>query len=155
MSTDAPTRSPDLPDDPDLLKQINRELLDLVAEQQVKIDGLQQQLDQLRRRLFGHKSEKLNPDQPLLFPEPAAAAPSDTPLSLPPPVAADESRRRRGHGRNGLNPDLRRDRRVYVLDEGERRCPCGGLCEKFAEEISEQLDYIPASLFVIEHVRTK
>ncbi|HEX9525556.1 MAG TPA: IS66 family transposase [Reyranella sp.] len=155
MSTDAATRPTDLPDDPALLKQINRELLDLVAKQQVKIDGLQQQLDQLRRRLFGHKSEKLNPNQPLLFPELAAATPSDTAMSPPPPDTTEQPAKRRGHGRNGLNPKLRRDRRVYVLDDDQRRCPCGGLCEKFGEDISEQLDYIPASLFVIEHVRTK
>lgn len=155
MTTDVPTRSPDLPDDPDLLKQINRELLTINAKQQAKIDSLQAQLDQLRRRLFGHKSEKLNPDQLLLFPELAAAAPSDIPLSPTAPAAAEASPKRRGHGRNGLNPKLRRDRRVYVLDDNERRCPCGGLCEKFGEEVSEQLDYIPASLFVIEHVRTK
>ena len=156
MSTDAPARSPDLPDDPDLLKQINRELLDLVAKQQAKIAGLQHQLDQLRRRLLGHKSEKLHPDQPLLFPELGDTASSDTTVSLPPVDAdADQPAKRRGHGRRGLNPKLRRDRRVYELTEDERRCPCGGLCEKFGDEVSEQLDYIPASLFVIEHVRTK
>jgi transposase len=83
-----------------------------------------------------------------------AAAPSDTPLSPAPPSAVPTPKGR-GHGRNGLNPKLRRDRRVYVLDEDQRRCPCGGLCQKFAEEISEQLDYIPAALFVVEHVRTK
>jgi Transposase C of IS166 homeodomain len=144
MSTEAPTCSPALPDDPVLLQQINRELLDLVAKQQAKIDGLQQQLDQLRRRLFGHKSEKVDPNQPLLFPELAAATPSDTALSPPPAANAAPAPKRRGHGRKGLNPKLRRDRRVYVLDENERRCPCGGLCEKFGEESSEQLDYVPA-----------
>jgi transposase len=154
MSADAPTCSPALPDDPTLLKQINRELLELVAKLQHKNEGLQQQLEQLRRRLAGHKSEKLNPNQLLLFPELATATPSDTTVSPPPTTDAQPSKRR-GHGRHGLNPKLRRDRRVYVLDENERRCPCGGLCEKFGEEISEQLDFIPASLFVIEHVRTK
>src|SRR5208282_1933503 len=105
-----------------------------------------QQLEQLRRRLAGHKSEKLDPNQALLFAEPDAAPPSDTPLS-PPPDTAEQPPKRRGHGRKGLNPKLRRDRRVYVLSDDERRCPCGGLCDKFGEEISEQLDYVPASLF--------
>jgi transposase len=155
MSTDAPiVDARALPDDPVLLKQINGELLDLVAKLQQKNDSLQQQLEQLRRRLAGHKSEKLNPNQPLLFPELAAAAPRDTAASAP-PAAEEQPRQRRGHGRNGLNPKLRRERRVYILEENQRRCPCGGVCEKFGEEISEQLDYIPASLFVIEHVRTK
>lgn len=153
MSTDTPARFPALPDDPVLLKQINRELLDLNAKQQQQIDRLQQQLEQLRRRLAGHKSEKLNPNQPLLFPELAAAAPSATQAA--PPPTSEQPAKRRGHGRNGLNPRLRRERRVYELEESERRCPCGGLCVKFGEETSEQLDYIPASLFVVEHVRTK
>ena len=154
MSTDVPARSPTLPDDPALLKQINRELLDLVATLQQKNESLQQQLEQLRRRLAGHKSEKLNPAQALLFSELAGAASTDTAVSLP-SADAERSVKRRGHGRNGLNSKLRRDRRVYVLDENQRRCPCGGLCQKFGEDISEQLDYLPASLFVIEHVRTK
>jgi transposase len=154
MSTDVPAGSPALPDDPTLLKQIIDELVAANAQLQQKNSSLQQQLEQLRRRLAGHKSEKLNPAQPLLFPELAAAAPSDTQVS-PPPADPEQPAKRSGHGRRGLNPKLRRDRRVYVLDENERRCPCGGVCEKFGEEISEQLDYIPASLFVIEHVRTK
>jgi transposase len=156
MSTDArATCSPDLPDDPVLLQQIIDELLAVNAKLQQKNDTLQQQLEQLRRRLAGHKSEKLDPNQALLFPDLAAASPGDTPVSASSPAAAEPLPKRRGHGRKGLNPKLRRDRRVYELDENERRCPCGGLCQKFAEEISEQLDYIPASLFVIEHVRTK
>jgi transposase len=154
MDTDAPPTAAALPDDPALLKQINRELLDLVGQLQAKNDRLRQELEPLRRRLAGHKSEKLHPDQPLLFSELTAATPSD--IQVSPALAADgQPSKRRGHGRNRLNPQLRRDRRVYVLDENERRCPCGGVCEKFGEEISEQLDYVPASLFVIEHVRTK
>jgi len=162
MSTDAtpnrlsapPIGATHLPDDPVLLQQIIGELLAVNAQLQHKNDSLQQQLEQLRRRLLGHKSEKLDPNQALLFAD-LAAAPNDMPVSASPPDTAEPAPKRRGHGRNGLNPKLRRDRRLYVLDENERRCPCGGLCEKFGEEISEQLDYVPASLFVIEHVRTK
>jgi transposase len=154
MSTDAPDCSPAQPDDPVLLKQINRELLDLVAKLQHTINSQQQQIEQLRRRLFGQKSEKRDLDQPLLFPELA----TNTPETAPPPSTPEDDEpppKRRGHGRNELNPKLRRERREYVLNDEQRRCPCGGLCEKFGEETSEQLDYIPASLFVIKHVRTK
>jgi transposase len=155
MNTDAPDSSPSQPDDLVLLKQINRELLDIVARLQHTIASQQQQIDQLRRRLFGQKSEKLNPNQPLLFPELAINTPPETPLPATTPENTESAPKRRGHGRNELNPKLRRERREYVLSEEQRRCPCGGVCEKFGEETSEQLDYIPASLFVIEHVRTK
>jgi transposase len=155
MSTDATTFGPDLPDDPALLKDMIGQLLAVNSQLQHKNDRLQHELEQLRRRLLGHKSEKLHPNQLLLFTEPAGAEPPDTTFPPPPAATTEPSAKRRGHGRNGLNPKLRRDRRVYVLDEEQRRCPCGGLCTKFGEEVSEQLDYLPASLFVIEHVRTK
>jgi len=42
MDTDAPPTAAALPDDPALLKQINRELLDLVGQLQAKNDRLRQ-----------------------------------------------------------------------------------------------------------------
>src|SRR5262249_20440680 len=46
------------------------------------------------------------------------------------------------------------DRRVYELSEAERRCHgCGQARVVIGQEVSEQLDYEPASLLVIEHVR--
>src|SRR5262249_44347455 len=45
-------------------------------------------------------------------------------------------------------------RRVYELSEAERRCHgCGQARVVIGQEVSEQLDYEPASLKVIEHVR--
>ena len=49
---------------------------------------------------------------------------------------------------------LPRDRRVYELSEAERLCHgCGQARVVIGQEVSEQLDYEPASLTVIEHVR--
>ena len=43
-----------------------------------------------------------------------------------------------------------------MLPEAQRVCPCcGEVCQQFGEEVSEQLDYQPASLFVRQHVRFK
>lgn len=42
------------------------------------------------------------------------------------------------------------------MPEAQRLCPdCGEVCQQFGEEVSEQLDYKPASLFVWQHVRAK
>ena len=44
--------------------------------------------------------------------------------------------------------------RVYELTEAERRCPgCGECRVQISAERSEQLDYQPATLFVVDHVR--
>jgi transposase len=49
---------------------------------------------------------------------------------------------------------LPRVRLVHDVAQGQRACPeCGHERHKIGEEISEQLDYQPASLFVVEHVR--
>jgi transposase len=141
-----------LPDDPALLKAMLAEALAALRASRQEGDRLRQRLDQLLRRLFGRRSERLNPDQLLLFPEPSA----DEAVAPPPPTDPSESAkpRRRGHGRQQLPKHLPRDRRVYELSEAERVCRgCGQARVVIGQEVSEQLDYEPASLTVIEHVR--
>jgi transposase len=144
--------APDLPDDPALLKEMIRELLATVHQQQGRIGDLEGRIDQLLRRLYGQRSERLDPAQLLFFDlaEPAPATPPE-PASKP----ADK-RRRHNPGRRPFAPQLRRERVVHELPLAERLCPC---CRReracIGEETSEQLDYQPASLFVIEHVRKK
>ncbi len=63
---------------------------------------------------------------------------------------------RRGGGRNAFPADLPRKRVEYSLPPEQLPCPCCGQERtKFGEEVSEQLEFIPASLLVIEHVRFK
>jgi transposase len=140
-----------LPDDPNLLKAMLAELLVALRVSRQEGERLRERLDQLLRRLYGRRSERLNPDQPLLFPEPAADD-DVTPPSAGPGAAAKPHRK--GHGRQQLPRHLPRDRRVYELSEAERLCHgCGQARVIIGQEVSEQLDYEPASLTVIEHVR--
>ncbi len=142
-----------LPDDPALLKAMLAEVLALLHASRHEGAQLQARLDQLLRRLYGRRCERLDANQLLLF-EPAAAA-----VTPPPPVESDDSGpaakpRRQGHGRRPLPAHLPRDRRVYELSEAERVCGhCGQRRVVIGQETSEQLDYQPASLLVIEHVR--
>ena len=57
----------ELPPDLDACHQLIRELLESLAEQTHLNDKLQHQLDLLLRRLYGQKSEKLDPGQLWLF----------------------------------------------------------------------------------------
>jgi transposase len=69
-------------------------------------------------------------------------------------VAALETASRRGHGRQPLPEHLPRERVVYDLAEADKPCPCcGGPRVCIGEQVSEQLDYHPASYYVVEHVR--
>jgi transposase len=173
MSTDVPVctsasaaqpkTAPPLPDDPALLKQMIVDLLQALQQSQHQCEGLQHRLDQLLRRLYGPKAERFDPNQPWLFPESATAA-ADSKAATPAPASAPEPNgaaaaakpKRPGHGRKQLPAMLPRQRIEHPLPEAQRVCPCcGEVCQKFGEEISEQLDYRPASVFVWQHVRFK
>src|SRR5262245_2364483 len=152
-ATAVPVTDPaDLPDDPALLKAMLTEVFAALRASRQEGERLRQRLDQLLRRLYGPRSERLNPDQPLLFDEPFAEG-EVTPL--PPRDPGEPAKpRRKGHGRQQLPRHLPRERRVYELSEAERRCHgCGQARVVIGQEVSEQLDYEPASLMVIEHVR--
>ena len=70
------------------------------------------------------------------------------------PAPAPAAPRPRGHGRTPLPALLPRRRVEHPLPEERCTCTaCGARLVKIGEETSEQLDYQPASLFVIEHVR--
>jgi transposase len=145
-----------LPDDLVILRQMVRELLDALRQTRRENEQLQHRLDLLLRRLYGPRTERFDPNQPLLIPdafEPVTPDPADA--APPPPEPRPEpARKARPHGRRPLPKDLPREPRVYVLTEAERRCPeCGEDRTKIGEEHSEQLDYRPASLFVIDHLR--
>jgi transposase len=151
-----------LPDDVAVLKAMIRELLEALQQTRHERDGVQERLDLLLRKLYGPKAERFDPNQPWLLPEmaPGVAAPNGEAAPHEPvePLASEATAKAKkaGHGRKPLPADLRRQRIEHTLSEAERVCPCCGLvCAKFAEEVSEQLDYRPASLFVWQHVRFK
>ena len=138
-----------LSDDPAALRALVRELrAELAAERAVRL-ALQDRLDQLLRRLYGPTSEKLAP-----------AGSGDTAVSLDAPAEpASEpttTRTTRGHGRKRLPRELPRRRVIHDLTDAEKACPCCHTVRtRIGEEVAERLDYTPASLFVVEHVRPK
>ena len=157
MSTTLVTPDTPLPDDLTLCQSMIRELLQLLQSERRDREQLQNRLDQLLRRLYGPRSEQRRPDQPLLFAEPDLPAPSP-PMPDPPTLSSPPNSHagKRGHGRRKLPEQLRRERVVHDLNDLEKLCPCCTAPRvKISEEVSERLDYEPASLFVVEHVRPK
>jgi transposase len=167
MSEDAHPTTPEsladptaaLPDDPAILQLMVLELLAALRDTRRQNEELQHRLDLLLRRIYGPRTERFDPNQPLLIPdafEPVAPAVSEPANAVPPepePGAAPK-KKPRPHGRRVLPKNLRRLPRVYELTEAERRCPeCGESRIQISAEHSEQLDYEPSTLFVIEHIR--
>jgi len=104
-----------------------------------KSEKLQRQIEQLELRL--EELESNRPEKETTPPEPASV-----PASAP-PTAAKPARRT-------LPDHLPRETRRH--EPKEAVCPqCQGELRKLGEDISEMLEYVPASFRVIRHVRTK
>jgi transposase len=117
-------------------------------------DLLQLKIADLLRRLYGQSSEKLTPGQLDLLGD--AQEPEDVPDDEATHETPPEKRRKARGGRKPLPEDLPRERVVHEVPEEERACGCcGKTMEPFAEDITEELEYVPAKLFVREHVRPK
>lgn len=142
-----------LPDDLAVCQQMIRELLATLQEQRQDNAQLRARLDLLLRRLYGPRAERFDPNQALLFADVNDPLP---PEAAAPPPRADEPvpRRKQGHGRRELPKHLRRERIDYTLSGPELLCPCCGDTRRpIGSTRTEQLDYQPASLLVVEHVR--
>ncbi len=149
----------ELPDDTATLHALVLEQRQTIQQLQRLSDGLAHRLDLALRRLYGRSSERIDPGQLLLFGQAMrqAAQAMEALANAQDAAASDKtSSKPRGHGRRPLPPDLPRHRVEHPMAPEELTCPC---CDKprvrIGEEVSEQLDYTPASLFVIQHVRPK
>jgi transposase len=145
-----------LPGDLDTAHRQIREQAETLRQQGHLIAKLQHQLEQLLRQRYGKKSETVDPDQLLLFAQDILAQAEPMAPGPKPPEPAESTPESRGHGRKPLPASLPRKRIVHDVAPLDRACPeCGGERRLFGEEVREQLEYVPASLIVLEHVRPK
>lgn len=110
----------------------------------------------LKRAVFGKKSEKstqMEADQfDLKFGEAEEEQGDLDPEDDDEPEIKTAPKKR---GRKKLPDDLPRKKIIYDLADELKICPCGSALTLIGEDKSEQLDYIPATLQVIEHIRLK
>ena len=144
----ASTSKDQLPNDVSTLKQM---VLTLLAQ----IDDLHGQLYYLKRQLFGKKSEKLNPNQRLLFENLYDEVKAKLEEQNPPKTEKAKSRRNRNHnGRRPLPAELRREVIEIEPDQKEKVCPvCKSQKDRIGAEVTEKLEFVPASFYVKRYVR--
>lgn len=124
-----------------------------------EIEHLKLVIEKYRRMIFGRKSEKLTGElEQLEFRleelETAQAAEEAASEATQPPSTPTDSKRRSRPARKPLPEDLPRE--VVTHLPAHNCCPdCGGALRQFGEDVSEQLERIPASFKVIRHVRPK
>ncbi len=121
----------------------------------LEIKLLKQKLDVLARRLFGRSSEKLDPAQiQLLFEglEEIATVGSETPDDAVPETPALKAPAERP-ARGPRLPEHLPVREIILDPEAVKACPEDWI--RIGEEVSEQLDYTPASFIRLRLVRPK
>jgi transposase len=144
-----------LPRDLSEAHQLITELKASLSHKDQLIAQLLHQLKQLQRHRFGARSERFNALQAELFSALEALGVEDVSARLEVP-AAEVAQEKRQPVRKPLPERLPRKRVEYRLHEAACACElCGHALEKIGEEVSEQLEYVPASVFVLSHVRFK
>lgn len=133
-----------LPDDPDILKQM---LLEMEEKWQAKYQHLLEQFRLAQHARFG-KSTEAHPAQIALFNE------AEVELDTQDEQTQEISYTRGKPKRKPLPQDLPRE--VVVHDVEDKTCACcQGELHQIGEDKSEKLEFIPAQIKVIEHVRPK
>jgi transposase len=126
-----------------------------------EIEHLKLVIEKYRRMIFGRKSEKLTGQLEQLefrLEELEAAQAADearqAATEAATPSTAPTAKRRSRPARKPLPEDLPRE--VVTHLPPHSNCPdCGGALRQFGEDVSEQLERIPATFKVIRHVRPK
>jgi transposase len=145
----------ELPDDVDALR-------DLALRQHARLDAqshelliLREYIRLLKQQRYGRSSETHESAQGLLFDEAEVTVAAE----LPEPEAAEiqvTAHTRKPGGRRPLPEWIERVDVVHDVKEDQKRCKEDGTAlERIGEETSEQLEFIPAQLRVLRHVRPK
>lgn len=141
-----------------LLREVIAELREQLRSSQRENEQLRHRLDQLLRRMYGRTTERSDPGQGELDLGRAAdrgddAHADDDPGEMGPDVPVAPRRRR---GRRTLPKDLPRQRIVLAPEPSALVCACcRGTKEKIGADVTEELDFAPAVLFVREYERPK
>ncbi len=127
---------------------------------------LQHQVDQLLRRVYGRRSEKLDPRQLLFDPmvfevlqqtdAETAPLPAELPVTPSPEKKKTRKTRRRHPGRIPIPEHLERVEILLDIPEDEKFCPeTGKPLKQIDVETSEKLEYRPGKLIVNVYKRPK
>ncbi|MCC6931762.1 MAG: IS66 family transposase zinc-finger binding domain-containing protein [Deltaproteobacteria bacterium] len=107
---------------------------------------------QLKKHVFGQRSEKHH----IIMSEPLPMFPAEEiqTKELEEEITVEAHSRKKYNPRKPLPANLPRE--IVIHEPGEKICSCcGAELVKIGEEKSEEIEYIPAKMFVREHIRIK
>jgi transposase len=120
---------------------------------------LKEIIEKLQRQQFGQSSEKLSTiktksKEPQIFDE------VEPDISVPELEEEDElitvpEHTRKKPGRKGLPQELPKTVVYHDIPENKKICSCGACLTRIGEDITQQLEYIPSKVQILEHVKYK
>ena len=147
------------------LKQRIQELeTELQKQQAEKVELAQlalkrfEQMQLLRRQIFGRRAEKLDEEdrrQLLLFNEAELILLAEGSQAPEAPRVEVRAHSRQKSGRKPLPPELPRVETVHDISEEEKQCACGQPLLRIGEETLEKFEVIPPRMRVRRHLRPK
>lgn len=156
MSTDVPLAIDParLPQDVATCHALIVQLLDGLRKQDARVKDLEHRMDLLLRRLYGRSSEKFDPAQLPLFDTTPEEPIPQLPPPAPRPPSTTAAAKKPGHGRRQLPDRLKRVEVIHDLTPAEKEL-LGGEANlvPIGREVTEQLEWEPSSLYVIQHVQ--
>jgi transposase len=155
QTSDAAQDTPPAADPMQAMRDLIERMQAEIKFKQTKIEALNFEIARLKRWRFGTSSESLDSTtQAVLF----DAIVADTAIEdraaqdeVKPPPAAPAAKRQ--SVRQVLPASLPRIDRHHEIEQ--THCECGQALKRIGEEVSEQLDCVPAQFFVLRHIRGK
>ena len=129
-----------------------------LSKQSQQIDSLKHELSQLKRMIFGQKSERFErpPEEQQaldLFPEQHARVGIQVVRET---ISYERRKQVKGHGRNSFPEHIYSEVHIIEPDDSEKVCSCCGKEKKcMGKDITRELDYKPAVFFGRKFIRPK
>lgn len=152
-----------LPDDVDALQALVFQQREVIEARDVKLDELAERLEHLeemvrllRSQHYGRSSESSSSKQLGLFNEAESLVEAAETAVDKAATVAIEAHTRAKRGRKPLPSWIPRREILHDLPEAQKVCSHDGTrLERIGEETSEQLEFIPAQVEVLRHIRPK
>ena len=144
------------PSEIETLKKLYAQSIEHHNETIRKFNKISDEMVWLKRNLFGKKSERnyVDGNQQVLDGL-IEEIEEDKLIDTSPAIRDDSPVKKKHKGRNSFPENLPRIREVILPKKEELICSCGQEKEQFDDEITQELDFKPASFFVKEIVRPK
>jgi transposase len=146
----------------ELLRRRDAERTAELAARERRIRLLEEALRILQADRYGSSREKLHvaPGQTELFNEAETLVELNEALGAEVNLKATPQREEKSNpatkaGRKAIAAHLPRVPIVYDIPQSERQCACGTILTEIGSEVTEQLDYMPPKIQVLQHVRKK